>query len=473
MENQVMENQANAFLGTESISRLIRRFAVPCVISLLIGAIYNMTDQVFIGWGVGYLGNGATNVVFPLTVLALALATMIGDGACTFVSLSLGRKDQESARRTVGSAVMLSILVSLLLTLIYAVFQMPLLAMFGATPANLAYAREYFTVITIGIPFYMFGQALNPIIRSDGSPRLAMMSTLAGALINVILDPIAIFVLGWGMKGAALATMFGQIVTAVIAAVYLGRMKNMQLCRKDLKLTPKLLKSYLPLGFCSFLSQGALVISFAFTNMMLVQIGGQSVIGADIPLTVLGIVGKFLQIVIAVAVGLAAGCIPIVGYNYGAGLTERTRQLLKWLVLLEALTGGIALILFEVFPMALIQLFGQESKAYLDFAVRAFRIYLGLIPLACINKGTFIFMQSMGRPVLSTLLSFFREVVLSVPLVVLMPLQMGLDGILYSMPLSDLIAFAVSAVILILTYRQLRQNSPTQVAFCQQEGEKS
>jgi len=452
-----MEQENSQFLATERVGRLMLKFAVPCVISLLVAALYNIVDQIFIGWGVGMLGNGATNVVFPLTVAALAVATMIGDGACSFVSISLGRGDQERARRTVGNAVVLALASGLILAAVYLAGREPILWLFGATESNFAYAWDYFTWIGLGVPFYMFGQTMNPIIRSDGSPRFAMASTLAGAVANVILDPIAIFVLGWGVKGAAIATVAGQVITAALSLWYLCRMKAVRLDRPSFSLRPSLMAKFIPLGFCSFLSQVSLVISMAATNNMLRLYGGQSIYGEDIPLTVLGIVMKVFQIVISIVIGMAAGCIPVVGFNFGARRFDRVRELMWRLLTAEFILGVAAFAVVEIFPRQLIGLFGSESELYEQFAVLTFRIYLCLIILACVNKAAFIFLQSLGKPVQSTLLSLFREVILSVPLVMLLPRKFGLMGVLYSMPVSDAVAFVASVVIIAQTDRQLKR----------------
>ena len=452
-----MEQENNHFLVTERVGKLMLKFAVLCVISLLVAALYNIVDQVFIGWGVGMLGNGATNVVFPLTVAALAVATMIGDGACSFVSISLGRRDQESAHRTVGNAVVLALGSGLVLAVVYLAARDPILRLFGATESNYAYAWDYFTWISLGIPFYMFGQTMNPIIRSDGSPQFAMISTLAGAVANVILDPIAIFVLGWGVKGAAIATVAGQIITAGLALWYLGRMKAVRLGRSSFPLRASLMGKFIPLGFCSFLSQISLVIAMATTNNMLRLYGGQSIYGEDIPLTVLGIVMKVFQIVISIVIGMAAGCIPVVGFHFGARRFERVRELMWKLLSAEAVLGVISFVLVEAFPRQLIGLFGSESELYEQFAVLTFRIYLCMIVLACVNKASFIFLQSLGKPIQSTFLSLFREVILAVPLVVLLPRAFGLMGVLYSMPVSDVAAFFASVWIVLQTDRQLKK----------------
>ena len=456
------------FLVTQPVGALMRRYAVPCVISLLVAALYNIVDQIFIGWGVGYLGNGATNVVFPLTVAALAVATMIGDGACSCVSISLGRQDQGSAHRTVGNAVVLSVAAGIILMAVYLIWMEPILSLFGATEANRQYAIDYFTYISIGIPVYLFGQAMNPVIRSDGSPKFAMAATVAGAVVNVILDPVAIFVLHWGVMGAAVATVAGQLLTAVLSLIYLGRMRAVRLTGASFRLDWKLVRQFVPLGFCSFLSQISLVIAMAATNNMLVAYGRTSIYGEDIPLTVLGIVMKVFQIVISIVIGMAAGCIPIVGYNFGARQFHRARQILWRLMAWEVAVGAIALVLVECFPRQLIGIFGSESGLYEQFAVLTFRVYLCMVVFACVNKAAFIFLQSLGRAAASTLLPLLREVILAVPLVVLLPRAFGLMGVLYSMPAADILTFLVSLYVLVRTDGLLRragagQGSETEV----------
>lgn len=328
------------FLGAAPLGKLMRKFAVPCTISLLVGALYNIVDQIFIGWGVGYLGNGATSVVFPLTVLALGLAVMIGDGACSFVSICFGKQNAKDANRAVGNAVTLSVLVGIVVMVLYYIFRDPLLALFGATEANLPYARDYFAWIAAGIPIYVFGQAANPIIRADGSPNFAMGCMLAGAVTNVIGDPIAIFVFHGGVVGAAIATVLGQLVTSGMSVWYLCHTKVLKFEKADFRLFGRILGKFLPLGLCSFLAQISLVIAMAATNSMLVKYGAQSEFGADIPLTVLGIVMKVFQIIIAITIGMSAGCIPIVGYNYGAKQFGRCRGVLWRLMAAEFVLGG-------------------------------------------------------------------------------------------------------------------------------------
>ena len=456
----------NQFLGTERIGKLMRQYAIPCIISLLVGALYNIVDQIFIA-NAGYLGsygNAANTVVFPLTVVALAIAVMIGDGCCAFVSMALGRNEVDKARRSVGNAVVLSIAGSLVLTAVYLVFADGIIAMFGGTvnEETFHHAQEYFFYITLGIPFYMFGQAMNPVIRADGNPKFAMISTLAGAVINIILDPIFIFVFKWGMMGAAVATVIGQVATALLAVWYLLHMKVIRPAKTDFALSGSVCGRMLTLGITSFLSQISLVAAMAAINNMLRKYGAlDAVFGqaqyAQIPMAVVGIVMKFFQIVISIVVGMAAGCIPIVGYNMGAGKTLRVRDLFTRLLVAEALVGAVALVLAEGFPRQLIAIFGaaNESSYYTAFAVKAFRTYLCMMILACVNKACFIFLQAVGKALASTLLSMFREVVFGVGFALLLPVFFGLDGVLYSMPVSDILTFVISAIIIMKTYREL------------------
>ena len=450
----------------------MRRYAIPCITSLLVGALYNIVDQIFIANAsyLGSYGNAANTVVFPLTVVALAIAVMIGDGCCAFVSISLGKGEVGEAKKSVGNAVVLAVACSVLLTALYLIFADSIITMFGGTvnEETFHYSQEYFFYISLGIPFYMFGQAMNPIIRADGDPKFAMISTLAGAALNIILDPIFIFGCKWGMMGAAVATVLGQIVTAALAVWYLCRMKTVKPQKGDFRLCATVYARMLTLGITSFLSQISLVAAMAAINNMLRKYGAlDPIFGqeqyAQIPMAVVGIVMKFFQIVISIVVGMAAGCIPIVGYNMGAGKKTRVRELFTKLLLSEALVGLIALVLAEGFPRQLIAIFGakNESVYYTDFAVKAFRTYLCMMVLACVNKACFIFLQAVGKALPSTMLSMVREVVFGVGFALLLPRFFGLDGVLYSMPVSDVLTFVIAAVMIVKTYRELSEEGVT------------
>ena len=481
-----MEEKNQSFLGESPIGRLMLKYAVPCVISLLVGALYNIVDQIFIANAdyLGSYGNAANTVVFPLTVIALAVAVMIGDGCCAFVSIHLGKGEKDKARRSVGNSVVLAVILGIVLAAIYLIFDDLLITLFGGTVSDETFrlSKEYFLYISLGIPFYMFGQAMNPVIRADGSPKFAMVSTLAGCVINIILDPIFIFLFRWGMMGAAVATVAGQIVTAALAVWYLCHMRSVKISKEDYMPKTKVITRTLMLGLCSFLSQISLVAAMAADNNMirkygaldavfgleeyahipmLVQYGASSKYGADIPLTLLGIVMKVFQIVISVVVGMAAGCIPIVGYNIGAGKNGRVKKTFTYLLTAEAAVGIAALIAVEVFPRAFLDLFGaaNESAYYTDFGIKSFRVYLCMIVFACVNKATFIFLQAMGKAVESTVLSMIREIVFGVGLVLVLPVFFGLDGVLYSMPVADVLTFVVAVILIISTYKKLNSTA--------------
>lgn len=459
--------KTNSFLETEKLPKLMAKYGIPCVISLVVGALYNIVDQIFIANAsyLGSYGNAANTVVFPLTVVALGIAVMIGDGCCAFVSIALGKNDRDEAQKSVGNAVVLCMVSSLVLTAAYLLFQEPILTLFGGkvNPETYALSQEYFFYITLGIPFYVFGQAMNPIIRSDGSPKFAMVSTLVGAVANIILDPIFIYLFRWGMMGAAVATVAGQILTAILSMWYLLHMKAIKLEKSSFCLDGKVIPKFLSLGLTSFLAQISLVISMAAVQNTCMKYGaldpifGQSEY-AQIPLAVLGIVMKFFQVAISVSIGLAAGCIPVVGYNIGANRKDRAKTLFTYLLVAEAVVGAVALVIVECFPLQIANLFGaaNESVYYTEFAVKCFRTYLCMMVLATVNKGTFIYLQALGKAMASTVVSLTREIIFGVFLPILLPIFMGLDGLLWSFPVADLLTFVIALVFIRHTYRELR-----------------
>lgn len=465
-----MEKRSNSFLETEKPGKLMRKYSIPCVISLLVGALYNIVDQIFIANAdyLGSHGNAANTVVFPMTVIALAVAVMIGDGCCAHVSIALGKGKGDDAARSVGNAIVLSVACGIVLTVIYLAFAEPILTLFGGRVNDETWrlSKEYFFYITTGIPFYIFGQAMNPIIRSDGNPKYAMAATLSGAIANIILDPIFIFVFKWGMMGAAVATVIGQVITALLSLMYICRMKAIKLKKDSFMLRGETVKAFLKLGATSFLAQISLVISMAAVQSSCIKYGAlDSVFGqeefAQIPLAVLGIVMKFFQIAISIAIGIAAGCIPIVGYNIGAGRRDRARTLFKYLLISEAVVGIIALFIVECFPLEIAKLFGaaNESAYYSEFAVKCFRIYLCMMMLATVNKGTFIFLQALGKAVASTVVSLTREIIFGVFLPIVMPMFMGLDGLLWSFPVADIMTFAIAIPFIVRTFKELNAAS--------------
>lgn len=463
----MIEAQSNDYLEKDHLGKLMLKYTIPCVISMLVAALYNVVDQIFIANAdyLGSYGNAANTVVFPMTVVAIAIAVMIGDGCCTFVSISLGAKRQEDACRGIGSSVIAVIAVGIVLMIVYLIFQEPILTAFGGRVNSETFqmSKEYFFWITLGVPFYMFGQALNPIIRSDGSPRFAMITLTLGAVLNIILDPICIFILHWGMAGAAIATIIGQIISAVLAAAYLIQMKVVKLNRDCFIFRPKLMKKILAFGSASFLSQISIVFSMAATLNMAVKYGAMDPIFcqteyAQIPTAVTGIVMKFFQIIISISAGLAAGCIPIAGYNIGAKRNDRVRELMKRLITAEAFVGLAASLFFLLFPHQLIGFFGAENESiyYTQFAVWFIRGQLCLLALACVNKGTFIFLQSLGRAKQSSALSLTREIVLGASLPILLPMLFGgLYALPFFMPAADTLTFIAVTIVLYKTKKSL------------------
>ena len=464
MENAQYETTAlhSAYLGTESIRRLLLKFSVPCVLSMLVSALYNIVDQIFIGQGVGYLGNAATNVVYPFTVIALAVSLLIGDGSAALLSLSLGRRDAEEAHRSVGNCIMLTVICAVLLTFAGFVWQDDILRLFGVTAECLDYAHAYMLPILIGLPFYMFTSACNGIIRADGSPQYAMASTIVGAVMNLILDPIAIFALHWGVSGAAIATAAGQVVTALLSALYFRRTKTFKLRRESFCLHGRTVRTLSGLGVSSLIIQLAIVIVMAVANNMINRYGPDSIYGANIPLSAVGIVMKVFAIVIGFAVGIGVGGQPIVGYNFGAGNYRRVKETYRAIVLAVCIAGMIAMLLFELCPQMLIRLFGNESELYNQYAQLCFRIFLGGILLTCLQKVSSIFLQSMGRPLQSTLLSLARDVVFFVPALLFLAPRYGVAGMLWAAPIADVLAGILAALLVASEMRRLTalENAP-------------
>lgn len=463
------ETKVNSFLETERIGKLMRKFSLPCIISLLVGALYNIVDQIFIANAdyLGSFGNAANSVVFPLTVIALAIATMIGDGCGAFVSIRLGAKDFEKAHKSIGNSVLLTVASSIVLMVIYLIFADRIITAFGGTVNEETFrlSKEYFFWISLGVPFYMFGQALNPIIRSDGNPRFAMITLLAGAISNCILDPIFIFKFHCGMMGAAVATVIGQIFSAVLSLIYLFKLKSVKLCKASLVPDKSIIFKIIPLGASSFLAQISVVFSMAAVLNMCKKYGAlDPIFGQDeyaqIPTAVIGIVLKFFQIIMSIAIGMSAGCIPIVGFNLGAGRKDRVRELMRLLMLAEAAAGLVATIIFELFPTQLIGIFGADNESiyYTQFAIKAIRIILCATILSCVNKGVTIFLQSLGKAGTSTLLSVLREIVCGVGLVLLLPIRFGLDGLLWFMAIADIITFVASLAVLIHVDKSLQDS---------------
>ncbi len=442
-------------LGTEKITKLIKRFSIPCIISMLVNSLYNMVDQIFIGHGVGMLGNGATNVVFPISVIALAVSLMFGDGSSAFLSLKLGEKKEDEAANGVGTGILLSIIISIIFTLITYIFLNDLLNLFGCTPALKEYATSYGRIITLGLPFVIIGTTLNSIIRADGSPKYSMFSMVLGAVLNIILDPIFIFILKKGVEGAALATIISQIVTFILNVLYLKKLKTIKLTSETLKPKWNYIKKVTLLGTSSFITQMSIVLVIAVENNLLGKYGASSSFGSEIPITVLGIVMKISQILYSVIIGLSVGAQPIFGYNYGSGKKERVKETLKIVLRVSLIITLISFILFQTIPDKLILLFGSGNDKYIEFACLTFRIYLMLVIANGIQMPAGIFFQAIGKSTKSAILSLSRQVLFLIPAMFILGRIFGLMGILYAGPVADGVAFILSALFLTLEIKAL------------------
>ena len=444
-------------LGTEKIGKLMRKFSIPCIISLVVNSLYNIVDQIFIGWGVGYLGNGATNVVFPLTMVCLAFALMFGDGSSAFLSLKLGEKKSEEARKGVANGILTSIIVAILLCVIILGFLPQLLNVFGCTDALREYALGYGFIIAIGLPFMMIGTTLNSIIRADGNPKYAMSSMLTGAILNIILDPIFIFVFKMGVEGAAIATVISQFVTFLMNILCIKKFKSIKIDKNDFKLKLPLVSQVSMLGISSFITQMAIVVVMAFENNLLGKYGAESEFGSEIPITVLGIVMKISQILNSIIIGIAAGAQPILGYNYGAAKYERVKKTLKIVLSLSIIVSTVAFILFQTIPDKLISIFGSGDALYMEFACLAFRTYLMLCICNGIQIPAGIFFQAIGKGVKSAFISLSRQILFLIPAMVTFGHLFGIHGILYAGPFADGLAFIIATTLLILQVKNLNK----------------
>lgn len=455
MENEVTEKHSP--FATEPIGKLIVKFAVPSVIALLVNSLYNIVDQIFIGWGVGYLGNGATNIVFPITIIALALSMMIGNGGAAYLSLKLGEGEIDVAKKGVGNSVTLVTIVSILLTAVFLIWINPILTLFGATDLLRPLALEYGVIIGVGLPFMMISAAINSMIRADGSPKYAMFSMVIGAIINVVLDPLLIFVFHMGVQGAAIATVIGQVASFIVSVVYMPKFKTVHPNAAAFRLNGKTCGNIVTFGLSSFITQFAITIVMALTNNLLAQYGAASVYGSEIPLTATGIVMKVNQIMIAILLGIATGAQPIIGFNYGAKNYKRVKKALEIALIASEVVSIVAFLIFQFAPMSVVSLFGSEEGLYNEFAVMAFLIFLLLCPLTGFQTVAAVYLQAVGKPVKSAILSLARQIIFFVPAALILPIFMGVTGVLWTGPVADGLAFILSLALLLYERNHLKK----------------
>lgn len=456
------QSENSQFLGTEKIAKLMLKFSIPCVLSLLVSALYNIVDQIFIGNSeLSALGNAATGVVFPIFIIAQAFAWCFGDGCAAYLSICQGRKDTQSAHKSIGTGIVMTLLASLVLMAVFFPLKVQLLTLFGASENSIGMAVEYFNIILAFFPVYMLSNMMNAVIRADGSPAVSMLSMLLGAVINIILDPVLIFGLRWGMTGAALATIIGQCVSFLVSFIYFFRTKTFRLTAKSFIPDLRAFSSALKLGTSSFITQMTIVIISLVCNIMLAKYGAMSQYGVDIPIAIIGIESKVFTVVINLVVGIVLGCQPIISYNIGARNYDRVRQLYKSILLCTLIIGIASTLLFELAPDAVVGIFGTPTNIpnpedYWIFAEKTFRIFLSLVTFTCTIKMTSIFFQAVGKPVQAVISSMIRDIICFIPLILILPTMYGIEGILFAAPAADFIAMIVAASLTVAYMRTLK-----------------
>ncbi|MCI8810552.1 MAG: MATE family efflux transporter [Oscillibacter sp.] len=449
--------EENNYLGQERVGKLLLQFAIPSTLALIISCLYNIVDQIFVGNGIGYLGNAATGIVFPITVVGWGASVLFGDGMATFLSLSQGRGDTSTAGRSAANSILGSFASGVVIIAVCYAFGDSILYTLGATEATIALARDYGSIIFIMMPLALVQNTLASIIRADGSPKYSMAAMMVGAVINMIGDPVAIFVLDLGIKGAAYATIFGQFVSFLVCIAYLRRSRVFRVKASDFVPSWKYLKPVLPLGCGSFLTQLCIVATTIVNNILLKSYGEQSIYGPDIPLSAFVVIIKLFQIILNIACGITAGALPIMGYNYGARLYSRVKETFRLVVLSTLTVCIIATVLFESIPMVFVRMFGSDGgELYSNFAVGCLRIYLSLVTFTCLQKACAMFLQSIGHAKAAVPLSVLRDILLIV-LAIVMPIQMGIMGILWSAPAADIIAIVITAAVVAQVWKHLSQ----------------
>ena len=453
----------NQYLGKEKVLKLLLKFSIPCILSLLISSLYNIVDQIFIGNSeLGYLGNAATSIVFPITIISVAFAWAIGDGSAAFLSLCQGRKDTKNAHIAIGNGILINFIISILFVGLGFLFMNQLLFLFGASEVTLPIAKDYFIIILIFIPVYMLANGMNAVIRADGSPGFSMASTLIGAITNIILDPVFIFCFSWGMKGAAWATVIGQCLSLIASIIYFTKTKTFKLSKSSFQINFKIFQNVIKLGVSTFITQMSIVIISLVCNITLAKYGALSKYGADIPIAVIGICMKVFTIVINIVIGIVLGAQPILGYNYGAKEYKRVKQTFKLVIVSTIIIGLLSMLIFECYPTTIIKIFGTESELYMEFAIKTFQIFLFFITFTCSIKVSSIFFQAVGSPVKASIVSLTRDIICFVPLVLILPRFIGVEGALYAAPIADMIGIMITIILLIQFFKTLRKDEKSQ-----------
>ena len=435
-------------LGTAPVGRLLRQFALPSIVAMLVGALYNIVDQIFIGQSIGELGNAATNVAFPLSTICVAISLLLGIGGASAFNLTLGRGDKEKALHYIGNAAVLLFLGGLVLCVITEIFLEPLLAFFGSPQNVLDYAEEYVRITAPGFPFFILANGGAHLVRADGSPRYSMICNTTGAVINTVLDPLFIFGLDMGMTGAALATIIGQIISGILVFRYLLRFKTGALTIGHLRPRREYAGYAMSLGLAHFFNQIAVMVVQIVMNNSLTYYGALSMYGESVPLACAGIINKVGFMFFSICIGIAQGMQPIVSFNYGAEKYERVKKALDLSLIAGSIVCISAFVLFQVFPRQIIAVFGDGTEAYFAFAEKYFRIYLFCTFINNVQPLASNYFTSIGKPGVGIFLSLTRQIIFLLPLIVIFPIFMGIEGIMYAGPIADFIAAMISAVML-------------------------
>ena len=442
-------------LGSAPIGKLMVKFAIPSIVAMLVGSLYNIVDQLFIGHAIGTLGNAATNVAFPFTTSCLALALLFGIGGASCFNLNLGRGNKEDAPYFIGNAVTMLILCGSILLIIAQLFLEPLLIMFGSPADVLPYAVPYVRITAIGFPFLLLGTGGGHIMRADGSPQMTMISNITGALINVVLDALFIFVFHWGMEGAALATIIGQIASACIVLNYMRHFKTVELYKKHFLPNFKYLKDIAAIGMASFFNQLAMMLVQIALNNSLRHYGALSIYGESIPIACAGIVMKVNQLFFSVIIGISQGSQPVESFNYGAGNYKRVKDAYQIAAIAAGSISLCSFILFQTMPRHLLALFGNGSPEYFEFGVKAFRVMLFFTWFNFMQPITSTFFTSIGKAIKGVFLSMTRQIIFLLPLILILPTFWGIDGILLAGPIADCMAGICAVVMVVLEFRKM------------------
>ena len=443
METKEIKQEINP-LGVDPVGGLILKFAIPAIISMLVSAMYNIVDQIFIGQGVGMLGNAATNVAFPVTTIATALALLLGIGGASNYNLEMGAGREQRASSIAGTALSTLVITGAVLALVVLLFLRPLLGLFGATTDVMPYAVDYLGITAVGLPFYVLSIGGNHIVRADRSPTYSMTCVLTGAVINTILDPLFIFGFGWGIKGAAWATVIGQVVSGILVIIYFGKFRKMYLETGMLKPSAECLKAIVSLGMASCINQIAMAIVQIVMNNILRYYGGLSVYGSDIPIACVGVISKVNQVFMAICIGISQGCQPIWGFNYGAKKYDRVRLAYRYSMIACTAIATVFFLCFQLFPHQIVSIFGTGSDLYFQFAERYLKIFMFMTFANGIQPMSSGFFTSIGKAKLGIVMSLTRQVLFLLPLIIVFSLIMGIDGVMYAGPIADAAAFVLA-----------------------------